>query len=242
MSGLSPLSLVYVVLSYAGAAILFGGLFYKLWGYAVTPNPLSIPTTPSPTTLGGVIVSNMVNIAAFSSLFKGNRWTWIGGYAFHVILIAVFMRHLRLFVHPVSPLLTQIQPVALLIALLLPLPLIYLLVRRATVDRYAYISSPADHFVLLLILLIGLSGLGLKFVSHADITGIKQFLLGLVMLSPVDMPPHPAFIIHFTLVLLLAVYFPFSKLMHAGGVFFSPTRTMVDDPRERRHINPWAAK
>lgn len=242
MSGLSPLSLVYVVLSYVGAAIFFGGLIHKLWGYAVTPNPLSIPTTPSPTTLGGMIASNIVNIAAFSSLFKGNRWTWIGGYAFHVILIAVFARHLRLFVHPVSPWLTQIQPVALLLAMLLPLPLIYLLIRRKAVDRYAWISSPADYFVLFLLLLIGLSGLGLKFVSHSDVTGIKHFILGLAVLNPVDMPPHPAFIIHFTLVLMLAVYFPFSKLMHAGGVFFSPTRTMVDDPREHRHINPWAAK
>lgn len=242
MSGLSPLSLAYVVLSYAGAAVFFGGLLHKLWGYAVTPNPLNIPTTPSPTTLGGVIVSNAVNVATFSSLFKGNRWTWIGGYAFHVILIAVFARHLRLFVHPVAPLLAQIQPVALLGAMLLPLPLIYLLIRRKAVDRYAWISSPADYFVLLLLLLTAFSGLGLKFVSHADVTGIKHFLLGLVMFSPVDMPPHPAFIIHYTLVLMLAAYFPFSKLMHAGGVFFSPTRTMVDDPRERRHINPWATK
>lgn len=242
MSGLSPLSLVYVVLSYVGAAVFFGGLAYKLWGYAVTPNPLNIPTTPSPTTAGGVIVSNIINIATFSSLFKGNRWTWIGGYAFHVILIAVFARHLRLFVHPIPPLLAQIQPVALLGALLLPMPLIYLLVRRKAIDRYAWISSPADYFTLFLLLLIGLSGLALKFVNHADMVGIKHFLLGLAVLSPVDMPPHPAFIIHFTLVLLLAVYFPFSKLMHAGGVFFSPTRTMVDDPRERRHVTPWAAK
>lgn len=242
MSGLSPLSLVFVALSYAGAAVFFCGLLYKLWGYAVTPNPLSIPATPSPTTLGGVLVSNIINIATFSSLFKGNRWTWVGGYAFHVILIAVFARHLRLFVHPVSPWLTQIQPLALLLAMLLPLPLIYLLIRRKAVDRYAWISSSADYFVLILLLLIGLSGLALKFVNHGDMAGIKHFLLGLAVLSPVDMPPHPAFIIHFTLVLMLSVYFPFSKLMHAGGVFFSPTRTMVDNPRERRHVTPWAAK
>ena len=242
MGGLSPLSLVYVVLSYAGAAIFFGGLIHKLWGYAVTPNPLSIPTTPSPTTLGGVVARTALNIATFADLFKGNRWTWMGGYAFHVILVAVLARHLRLFLHPVPPLLAQIQPVALLIALLLPLPLVYLLARRKAVDRYAWISSPADYFALLLILLIGVSGLALRFVNHADLVGIKHFLLGLAVLSPVDMPPHPMFIIHFTLALTLAVYFPFSKLMHAGGVFFSPTRTMVDDPRERRHVNPWAAK
>jgi hypothetical protein len=34
--------------------------------------------------------------------------------------------------------------------------------------------------------------------------------------------------------------FPFSKLMHAPGLFFSPTRNQVDDPRERRHQAAWA--
>ncbi len=242
MGGLSLLSLVYVALSYAAAAIFVGGLMRKLWGYAVTPNPLCIPTTPSPATKGGVVARLALNIVAFADLFKGNRWTWIGGYAFHVILIAVTVRHLRLFIYPVPPLLAEIQPLALLIAMLLPLPLVYLLARRKMVDRYAWISSPADYGVLILILLIALSGLGLKFVSHSDLVGIKHFLLGLLMFSPVDMPAHPAFIIHLTLVLMLAVYFPYSKLVHAGGVFFSPTRMMVDDPRERRHINPWAAK
>jgi hypothetical protein len=27
--------------------------------------------------------------------------------------------------------------------------------------------------------------------------------------------------------------------MHAPGVLFSPTRNQVNDPRTRRHVNPW---
>ena len=38
---------------------------------------------------------------------------------------------------------------------------------------------------------------------------------------------------------ILLAYFPFSKLMHAGGIFFSPTRNMTADTRATRHINPW---
>jgi hypothetical protein len=41
---------------------------------------------------------------------------------------------------------------------------------------------------------------------------------------------------------LLMLIFPFSKLLHAPGVFFSPTRNQVDDPREARHLVGWAAK
>jgi hypothetical protein len=36
--------------------------------------------------------------------------------------------------------------------------------------------------------------------------------------------------------------FPFSKLLHAPGVFFSPTRNQTDNPREQRHLSAWAAK
>jgi len=35
--------------------------------------------------------------------------------------------------------------------------------------------------------------------------------------------------------------FPVSKLLHAPGVFFSPGRNQVDNPREKRHLAPWAA-
>jgi nitrate reductase gamma subunit len=38
---------------------------------------------------------------------------------------------------------------------------------------------------------------------------------------------------------VLFAYFPFSKLMHLGGVFLSPTRNLPNDSREARHINPW---
>ena len=64
--------------------------------------------------------------------------------------------------------------------------------------------------------------------------------MGLVTFTPQEMPASPQFIIHFTLVLLLIAYFPFSKLMHAGGLFFSPTRNQKDDPGKVRHVNPWA--
>jgi nitrate reductase gamma subunit len=30
--------------------------------------------------------------------------------------------------------------------------------------------------------------------------------------------------------------------LHAPGVFFSPSRNQVDNPRERRHLAPWAAE
>jgi hypothetical protein len=48
-------------------------------------------------------------------------------------------------------------------------------------------------------------------------------------------------LIHLALVALLMIIFPVSKLLHAPGIFFSPTRNQKDNPRETRHIAPWAA-
>jgi hypothetical protein len=38
---------------------------------------------------------------------------------------------------------------------------------------------------------------------------------------------------------VLLAYFPFSKLMHAPGIFLSPTRNLAGNNRAKRHVNPW---
>jgi hypothetical protein len=38
------------------------------------------------------------------------------------------------------------------------------------------------------------------------------------------------------------IIFPYSKLLHMPGLFFSPSRNQVDNPREKRHIAPWARR
>jgi nitrate reductase gamma subunit len=55
-------------------------------------------------------------------------------------------------------------------------------------------------------------------------------------------PADPLLLVHLSLVVALLVVFPFSKLLHAPGVFFSPTRNQKDDCREHRHLSAWAAK
>jgi hypothetical protein len=37
------------------------------------------------------------------------------------------------------------------------------------------------------------------------------------------------------------IYFPFSKLLHAGGIFFSPSRNQPYQvqKRDKRYVNPW---
>ena len=85
----------------------------------------------------------------------------------------------------------------------------------------------------------------MTFVTHTDIIALKAFFLSLMYFdwgSMQPLPNDPILLVHLTLVAALMLIFPFSKLLHAPGVFFSPTRNQVDNPRERRHLAPWAAK
>lgn len=115
-------------------------------------------------------------------------------------------------------------------------------VRRLWVDRVRYISSPSDHLMLALLIAIALTGLSIKFLWHTDIVAVKAFFLGLMYFDWQPLPNHPLLLVHLFLVALLMVVFPFSKLLHAPGLFFSPTRNQVDNPREHRHVAPWATQ
>ena len=75
----------------------------------------------------------------------------------------------------------------------------------------------------------------MRYVAHADIVGVKQFALGLLQLNVSSFPGGGVLIVHLLLVVILLIIFPFSKLLHAPGLFFSPSRNQVDNPRERRH-------
>ncbi len=93
-----------------------------------------------------------------------------------------------------------------------------------------------------LLLAIAGTGLAMKYVAHTDIVAVKAFTLGLLYFDWQPLPPDGLVYAHLALVALLMLIFPFSKLLHAPGIFFSPTRNQADDPRERRHLAPWAAR
>ena len=76
--------------------------------------------------------------------------------------------------------------------------------------------------------------------TDIDIVNIKQLTVGLVTFSPtIGAEIGSIFYIHLFLVCVLLAYFPFSKLMHIGGVFLSPTRNLKNNSRAVRHVNPW---
>jgi nitrate reductase gamma subunit len=116
------------------------------------------------------------------------------------------------------------ETVALLFGYILGAAVLYLFWRRLGQKRTLYISNIPDYFALLLLGAIAATGILMSVWAKVYLVDVKAFMLGLMTIQPVAIPRHPLFILHFSLVLTLLLYFPFSKLLHAGGIFFSPTR------------------
>jgi nitrate reductase gamma subunit len=240
---------IYALAFYFAAILLIVGVGYRIYEYAKVPAPLKIALTPAPTTLPGVGYRMFREVAFFESLFRSNKWIWIFGYMFHIALALVILRHLRYVLDPrlipgiVWYGLEFIQPFGKYAGFAMLAGLGGLWFRRLFVNRVRYVTSPSDHLMLLLLIMIGVSGMMMQFVGRVDIIAVKNFFMSLAYFNLFDwqpLPQSPALLVHLALVLILMIIFPFSKLLHAPGIFFSPTRNQVDNPREKRHLAEWA--
>jgi nitrate reductase gamma subunit len=183
--------------------------------------------------------------------YYSSKWLWVFALLFHYSMLVILARHLRFAFDPVPTWIAVVEfvdgvfqvgaPRFYLTDAFILAALGFLLLRRLWNEKLRYISLPADYFALFLLLGIVCSGIWMRYLGKADIAGIKQFVMGLASLRPVmpDRGLAPVFLVHITFVSTLLMYFPFSKLMHMGGVFLSPTRNMKIDTRRERHVNPW---
>lgn len=233
---------LFAILFYLASLVFVIGLLYRIRDYASTPAPLKIPTTPAPTTTSGVVMRMTREVVFFESLFKANLWIWAFGWLFHASMLLVVLRHLRYFTEPVWSWVAFLQPFGMYAGLTMLIGLSGLWIRRLFVERIRYISTPSDHLMLLLLIAIAASGLTMKFFAHTDVISVKAFFIGLMHFSLHPLPTDLLLYTHLLLVFVLLVLFPLSKLLHAPGVFFSPTRNQADDSREKRHLSAWAAK
>lgn len=232
----SLFSLVLIGFAYCAGLAFVVGLVWRLIGYLRTPMPWPAAVTPAPTSDAGAAARVMGDVLFFPSLFRADKALWAGAWIFHIALWLILTRHLRYFTYPVPGIAMALSPVALWVGCLFGLAALFLFWRRLALPRALYVSGVPDYFALALLALIAGTGLAMKYWAHVYLVDVKAFTLGLMTLRPVAPPPHPLFLVHFVLVALLMLYFPFSKLLHAGGIFFSPTRNQpyeVQKPGKR---------
>jgi len=216
-------------LSYFAGVTFVLGLLWRLVGYLRTPMPYPAALTPAPTTDAGAAARVAGDVLFFPSLFKADKALWAGAWVFHVALWVILIRHLRYFTYPVPGISVAMSSVALWAGYVFGVAILFLFWRRLALPRALYVSGVPDYFALALLGLIAATGILTKYWLHVNLVDVKAFTLGLLTLRPVAPPAHPLFLVHFLLVIGLMLYFPFSKLLHAGGIFFSPTRNQPFD-------------
>jgi nitrate reductase gamma subunit len=218
----------------------------------------------NPSGLAGVLGRMFLEVFFFRSLFRnlrtemhdGNavygsaKWLWMAGLAFHYSFLVILIRHTRFFMENVPAVITKVEamdaffqmgaPLLYLTDVIILAAVAYLFLRRVYIPQVKYISLASDYFPLFLIFSIAGSGVLMRYFYKTHIVSVKQLAMGLVSFTPV-LPEGigVVFYIHLFLICVLFAYFPFSKLMHLGGVFMSPTRNLANNSRMVRHINPW---
>lgn len=219
----------------------------------------------NPTTSYGVILRMIFEVLLFRSLFRNTKTElregprlvygsekllWLAAIAFHYSFLVILLRHFRFFAVPVPSPIEFLEfidsffqvgaPLVYITNFVIVIALLYLLYRRLAMPQIRYISLPSDYFPLFLILGIAASGIIMRHFDKVDIVGVKQITMGLIAFRPfIPDGIGVIFYIHIALVCTLFAYFPFSKLVHMGGVFLSPTRNLANNNRLERHINPW---
>ena len=220
----------------------------------------------SPYTKTGTVGRMLLEVLLFRSLFRNtkaelrngprlvywsSKWLWLFALLFHYCFLVVFIRHFRFFLDPVPVALGMVEAVDGIMQIGVPRlfmsgiilfgALLFLLMRRLFDEKLRYISLPNDYFPLLLLIGLVGSGLCLRYIGKADIATIKEMTMGIATLSPhiPALPISPLFYVHLGFLSTLLIVFPFSKLMHMGGVFLSPTRNLPNNSRAVHHNNPW---
>ena len=184
--------------------------------------------------------------------YESSKWLWLFALIFHYSFFAIALRHLRLFIDEVPFWVQWLETLDGLFQVGAPtwymsdigilVGLGFLFARRLTNVKVRYISLANDYFPLFLIFFVAVTGILMRYFLRdgIDIVNIKNLTAGLAVLQPtIGHDIGSIFFIHLFLVCVLLAYFPFSKLMHLGGVFMSPTRNLKNNSREVRHVNPW---
>ncbi len=257
------IGLVYRVIKWAKAPVPFH--IPTVCGQQKSLPWIKSDNIESPTSTAGLIARIALEVLLFRSLFrnekvqledkkratfKGNRFLWLGGLVFHWSLFIIIFRHSRLFIQPVPDFIVFVRDIDGILQGLIPaiyitdmtvlIALTYLFIRRVVYPQMRYISLPSDYFALFLLLGVVTLGILVKWIYKVDIEGVKALAMGMVTFSPVvPQGIGLAFYLHIFLASVLVAYFPFSKLMHAPGIFLSPTRNLKNNSRQKRHVNPW---
>lgn len=225
-------NLLLSLLLYVALLVFIAGLARKIFIYSCTPQRFKMPTMPAPRTKVGVVARMFNEVVFFESLFKASIWTWVFAWLFHAGMVFTLIVHIRYLTDPTWQWVHVLIPFNKIASACMAVGLLGLLFRRCFVDRVRVISAPSDYLMLLFFLGIPLTGIAMRLFTNTDYDAVTRFARGIIQFSPQALVAHSVLLLHVGFVIVLLVIFPFSKLLHAPAVFFSPTRNQRDNARQ----------
>jgi nitrate reductase gamma subunit len=182
--------------------------------------------------------------------YGSSKWLWFAGLLFHWSMLIIVLRHTKFFFVTEPAFATFLDHADRFFEITLPaffatdalilVGLSILFIRRLWDTKLRFISLQTDFFPLFLLLGIVLVGISMRYIAKVNVMPVHDQMIAMMdgnfsVMGDID----PLFYIHLFLVSVLVAYFPFSKLMHMGAIFLSPTRNLGNTSRVKRHVNPW---
>lgn len=217
-----------VVFPYIAAMIFIMGILYKLRRWLTLPAPFPLTLSPAPAGKYARFKAMLKELLWFDSLFRHNGVLWFLAWTMHLALVLIIVGHIagiysfrqqfmlvgmsREGSQALSDLLGTLAGAVFLISLL------GLAGRRICQKEARTASGLLNYFELGLLIAIGLTGMELRWtIAKGEFFLIRQYMAGLILLRPAFMPVSPWFLLHFSLVNILIIYLPFSRLIHGLG-------------------------
>jgi len=230
------------ILPYISIPVLLIGTIWRLWQWFSVPLPLRIGLSPSPQTQCSFLGRIAGEVLVFKTFFSSDRARWFIIWPFHLVALLTIVHHLLgfsqdLLVKAGAAVNLSAMSVALFILALsawfLIIFLFYILIYRISRSEVRKMSSFSDYFALFLILGVIIAGTYMTFFSYTTSTAnwsdtALRWAQGLVTFHPSPIGSL-AFSIHFLLVQILFIYFPFSKLFHPLGQIASTMMTPKEE-------------
>ena len=223
------------VLPYVAVLVFVAAMTYRIYTWKRLAAP-SMTLFPAPADETANKRNVLKEALLFRSLFGGDRVLWAFAWVFHVVLLLIFVGHLRVFTNVDAILLglgmseEAIQAmsggVGGAAGVVILAATILLLARRLALPHVREITGPADYLALLLIGAIIVTGNMMRFgAEHFDLNLTREYFAGLATFGGGVLEAaalqNKVFIVHMVLAFLLIMCIPFSKILHFGGIFFT---------------------
>jgi nitrate reductase gamma subunit len=156
-------------------------------------------------------------ILLFLRLFSEDPRLWIGEWILHISFSLAILRHLRYVLDPVPGWVAVFQQPGVWAGYILPFSLFYILAVKAEAENKK--NNPRfDPPLLGIVLLTSLTGLlircpvkgilPLETSARLELSGIKDYMIGLFSFAPGILPGDTLFSVHFISAMVLLAYLP----------------------------------